>query len=52
MENNMDVTLEFFLIRLSVATCSHLPSVYSVDHYLTELGFVISLNRDEAVQNS
>lgn len=50
MENNMDVMLEFFLIRQSVVACAHLPSVECVDHYLTVPGFVISLNRD--VQNS
>lgn len=52
MENNMNVTLEFFLIRQSVAVHAHLPSVESVDHYLTVPGFCISLNRDVAVQNS
>lgn len=52
MENNMDVILEFFLIRQSVAVRAHLPSVECVDHYLTVPGFVISLNTDVAVQNS
>lgn len=52
MENNMDVMLEFFLIRRSVVVCAHLPSVECVDHYITVPGFVISLNRDVAVQNT
>lgn len=52
MENNMDVMLEFFLISQSVVARAHLPSVECVDHYLTVPGFVISLNRNVAVQNS
>lgn len=46
MENNMDVMLEFFLIRPSVVVRAHSPSVECVDHYITEPGLVISLNRD------
>lgn len=46
----MDVMLEFFLIRQSVVARAHLPSVECVDHYLTVPGFVISLNRDVAIQ--
>lgn len=52
IENNMDVMLEFVIIRQSVAVCTHLPSVECEDHYLIVLGFVISLNRDVALQNS
>lgn len=52
MENNMDVMLEFFLIRQSVVVRVHLPSVECVDHYITVPGFVISLNGDVAVQNT
>lgn len=52
MENNMYAMLEFFLIRQSVAACVHLPSVECVGHYLTVPGSVISLNGDEAMQNS
>ena len=39
MENNMDVMLEFFLIRRSVVVRAHLPSVEYVDHYLGVPGF-------------
>lgn len=35
-----------------MAASAHLPSAESVDHYLTVPGFVISLNRDVATQNS
>ena len=52
MEINMDVMLESFLIRQSVVLRAHLPSVECVDHYITVPGFIISLNRDVAVQNT
>lgn len=48
----MDVMLESFLIRQSVVLRAHLPSVECVDHYITVPGFIISLNRDVAVQNT
>lgn len=35
-----------------MAACAYLPSVECVDHYLIVLGFVISLKRDVAMQNS
>lgn len=52
MENDMDVMLEFFLIRQSVVARAHSPSAECVDHYLTVPGFVVSLNRDVAIQKS
>lgn len=52
MEINMDVMLESFLIRQSVVLRAHLPSVECVDHCITVPCFIISLNRDVAVQNT
>lgn len=49
----MGAVLEFFLIRLSVSVCLHaICAVESADHYLTLPGFVTSLKRDVALQNS
>lgn len=39
MENNIDLMLQFFIIRLSLEAGAHFASVEYVDHYLMVPGF-------------
>lgn len=39
MENNIDLILQFFIIRPSLEAGAHLASVPCVDHYLMVPGF-------------